>query len=94
MPGPCLDPGEVEMAETSLVEDPSVLLGIPAPRRYVEEDGPEWRELDYLVQAEINIFAGCFLTFLFRSEVRHQHFSCSFNNMTGIFIQARLSQTR
>jgi len=50
VPGPCLDPGEVEMAETSLVEDPSVLLGIPAPRRYVEEDGPEWRELDYLVQ--------------------------------------------
>lgn len=54
-------PEEVQVLETSLMElspapapaplpDLSSVLGIPAPRRYVEDDGPEWRELDYLVE--------------------------------------------
>ena len=50
VPGPSMDTGELEVVETSLIEMPSVSLGIPAPRRFVEDDGPEWRELDYLVQ--------------------------------------------
>lgn len=50
VPGPSMETGELEVMETSLIEMPSVSLGIPAPRRFVEDDGPEWRELDYLVQ--------------------------------------------
>ena len=45
-----METGELELVETSLIEMPSVTLGIPRPRRFVEDDGPEWRELDYLVQ--------------------------------------------
>ena len=59
-------PEEVQVQETSLMElspipapatlpDLSPVLGIPAPRRYVEDDGPEWRELDYLVEVERKI---------------------------------------
>lgn len=53
VPGPSMETGELEIVETSLIENiemPSVALGIPAPRNYVEDDGPEWRELDYLVK--------------------------------------------
>ena len=50
VPGPSMETGELELVETSLIEMPSVTLGIPRPRRFVEDDGPEWRELDYLVQ--------------------------------------------
>jgi len=53
MPGPSMKTGELEIVETSLIENvemPSVTLGIPAPRKFVEDDGPEWRELDYLVK--------------------------------------------
>ena len=58
VPGPSMETGELEIVETSLIENiemPSVALGIPAPRNYVEDDGPEWRELDYLVKVIINI---------------------------------------
>jgi len=50
VPGPSMETGELDLVETSLIEMPSVTLGIPRPRRFVEDDGPEWRELDYLVQ--------------------------------------------
>lgn len=50
VPGPSMETGELEVVETSLIEMPSVSLGIPAPRKFVEDDGPEWRELDYIVQ--------------------------------------------
>ena len=60
VPGPSMETGELEVVETSLIEMPSVSLGIPAPRRFVEDDGPEWRELDYLVQV---IKPSCFEVF-------------------------------
>jgi len=50
VPGPSMETGELELVETSLIEMPSVTLGIPPPRRFVEDDGPEWRQLDYTVQ--------------------------------------------
>ena len=46
----------MELSPTSApLPDLSSVLGIPAPRRYVEDDGPEWRELDYLVEVERKI---------------------------------------
>ena len=59
VPGPSMETGELEIVETSLIENiemPSVALGIPAPRNYVEDDGPEWRELDYLVKVIIIVY--------------------------------------
>ena len=97
VPGPSMETGELEIVETSLIENiemPSVALGIPAPRNYVEDDGPEWRELDYLVKVIIKSSYEVFFMIVFRSGPRRRHFFCSFNNMTGIFIQERLSHTR
>ena len=59
-----METGELEVVETSLIEMPSVSLGIPEPRRFVEDDGPEWRELDYLVQVMKPILLSSFFSWL------------------------------
>jgi len=35
--------------ESNIMIDPSC-LGVPVTRRYVEDEGPEWRELDYYIE--------------------------------------------
>ena len=98
-------PEDVQVLETSLMElspataplpDLSSVLGIPAPRRYVEDDGPEWRELDYLVEVERKIQYVPLLEnkFIFRLEHHHLRFVCFTSSTIGMYTQARPSQKR
>ena len=42
--------------ESNIMIDPSC-LGVPVTRRYVEDEGPEWRELDYYIEVNYQVIA-------------------------------------